>query len=75
MKVTYDPVADAMSIYFNDRKKSTKTVELNGDFLADYAGKELISLEILDVSKKLPREQLMSIRPESSTSSHVTRHV
>ena len=48
MKVTYDPVADAMYIYFSDRKKSTRTEEVSDDFLVDYRGKEMIGIEILD---------------------------
>lgn len=61
MKVTYDPTADAMAIRFSDVKKSDKTEELSGDFLADYAGGELVGIEILDVSKKLPKKSLESI--------------
>jgi len=61
MKISYDPEADAMFIYFVPGKKSTKTEEVYPDFLVDYSGKNLISLEILDVSKKLPREKFGSI--------------
>lgn len=35
MNVTYDPKADAMYIYFSD-KKSTKTIELRDDLLVVY---------------------------------------
>lgn len=58
MKVTYDPVADAMYIYFSDKKRSTRTAEVSDDLLVDYAGKELIGIEVLDVSKKLPKKEL-----------------
>ena len=58
MKVTYDPVADAMYIYFSDKKKSTRTEEVSEDFLVDYAGREMIGIEILEASRKLPKENL-----------------
>lgn len=61
MRVTYDPKADAMFIYFAPGKTSTRTEELGEDFLADYSGKTLIGLEILDVSKKLPKANLESV--------------
>ena len=63
MKVTYDPTADAMYIYFTEKKKSTRTEEVSDDFLVDYAGKEMIGIEILDASKKLPKENLQTIKP------------
>ena len=62
MKVTYDPKADAMYIYFS-KKKSTRTEEVREDLLIDYAGKELIGIEILDASKKLPQKNLQSMTP------------
>lgn len=58
MKVTYDSKADAMRISFSDDKTSTRTEELGRDFLADYSGNKLISVEILDASKKLPKNNL-----------------
>ena len=65
MKVTYDPVADAMYIYFSDKKKSTRTEEVSDDFLVDYAGSEMIGIEILDASRKLPKRNLESLKPAS----------
>ena len=62
MKVTYDPKADAMYIYFSEKKKSTRTEEVSDDFLVDYSGREMIGIEILDASKKLPKKNLESIR-------------
>lgn len=61
MKVTYDPKADAMSIFFYPSRKSTRTEEVGPGLLVDYSGKVLISLEILDVSKKLPKGNLESV--------------
>ena len=65
MKVTYDPVADAMYIYFTEKKKSTRTEEVSNDFLVDFAGKEMIGIEILDASRKLPKKNLESLKPSS----------
>ena len=65
MKVTYDSVADAMYIYFSDKKKSTRTEEVSDDFLVDYAGSEMIGIEILDASRKLPKRNLESLKPAS----------
>ena len=62
MKVTYDPKADAMYIYFSEKKKSTRTEEVSDGFLVDYSGREMIGIEILDASKKLPKKNLESIR-------------
>lgn len=58
MKVTYDPVADAMYIYMSDKKKSARTEEVGDGLLVDFSGKKLVGIEILDVSKKLPKKDL-----------------
>lgn len=60
MNVTYDPKADAMYIYFSD-KQSTNTVELREDLLVDYAGSEMIGIEVLDVSKKVAKKDMTSL--------------
>lgn len=57
MKVNYDSLADAMYIYLSD-KKSTRTEEIRDDLLVDYAGNNLVGIEILEVSKKLPKEEI-----------------
>lgn len=61
MKVSYDPEADAAYIYFLKNKKSTRTEEVGEGLLVDYNGNELIGIEILDVSKKFPKDELKSI--------------
>lgn len=61
MKISYDAVADAMYIHFSKNKTSTRTEELKDDFLADYAGHELIGIEVLNVSKKLPKKELSNV--------------
>ena len=58
MKVTYDPIADAMYIYVSDKKKSTRTEKVGDGLLVDFSGKKLVGIEILDVSKKLPKKEL-----------------
>ena len=61
MKVTYDPIADVMYFYFSEKKKSTRTEEVGSDLVVDYAGKELIGIEVLDASKKLSEQNMGSI--------------
>lgn len=61
MKISYDPKADAAYIYFIKDKKSTRTEEVGEGLLVDYNGDDLIGIEILDVSEKLPKEELKSI--------------
>ena len=61
MQNTYDPVADAMYIYLSDKKKSTRTEEVSADLIVDYAGRELIGIEVLDASKKLSKKNLDSV--------------
>lgn len=56
MKVTYDPQADAISIYLSN-KKSTRTEEIAEDFLVDFHDKIPVGIEILDVSNKLPEDE------------------
>ena len=60
MNVTYDPKADAVYIYFSD-KKSTNTVELRDDLMVDYAGSEMVGIEVLDVSKKIAKKDMSSL--------------
>lgn len=60
MNVTYDPKADAMYIYFSN-KKSTNTVELRDDLLVDYAGEEMIGIEVLGVSNKVAKKDTTSL--------------
>lgn len=58
MKVTYDPIADAMYIHLSDKKKSARTEEVGEGLLVDFSGDKLVGIEILDVSKKLPKKEL-----------------
>lgn len=54
MKISYDKRIDAMYIYLASKKKRiTETKELDDGWIADYAGEELVGIEILDASKAL----------------------
>lgn len=54
MKVTYDKTVDAMYVYLSPKKKGiSDTREINTGWIADYAGKELVGIEILNASKVL----------------------
>lgn len=66
MKISYDPIADAMFIYFSG-KKSTKTHEVGPNVLADFNGKDLVSIEILEASKKLDKKDLEKLTFEVPT--------
>lgn len=61
MKISYDPKADAAYIYFLKNKKSTRTEKVGEGLLVDYNGNKLIGIEILDVSQKLPKDEVKSI--------------
>ncbi|MBI2314804.1 DUF2283 domain-containing protein [Candidatus Daviesbacteria bacterium] len=54
MKISYDKKIDAMYIYLTSKRKQiTETKELDDGWIADYAGEELVGIEILDASKVL----------------------
>lgn len=67
MKVRYDPEADAIYIDLIPNKKSTRTEELREDILVDYNGKEMVGIEILDASSKLPKRSLTSMSDSKMT--------
>lgn len=52
MKITYDKKVDAMYIYLSPgKKKITNTRELTPGAMADYAGNNIVGIEILNASK------------------------
>lgn len=61
MKISYDPTVDAAYIYFRKNKKSTRTEEVGEGLLVDYNGKDLIGIEILDVSEKFPKDEIKTL--------------
>lgn len=74
MKVTYDPEADAMYIYLLPNKKSTRTEEIREDVLLDFAGKEMIGIEILAVSEKLSKKNLNKLSEHPEKYSQIVFH-
>lgn len=68
MRLTYDPYADALYIYTNGKKRITrKTQEIKPDLLVDFGPKnELVGIEILDISHKVPKKSLSRINFELS---------
>lgn len=61
MRITYDPRADAMNIKFQEGKYEISKEVAEG-IIIDYtkAGK-VIQIEILDVSKRMPKESIRDI--------------
>lgn len=59
MKITYDEQADAMYIQFQPESKLKETIKVREGILCD-VDKEgrIFGIEILDVSKRLPIEEL-----------------
>lgn len=70
MKFRYDKKADAMYIDLVPNKKSTHTEELREDILVDYNGKEMVGIEILDASNKLPKKSLVDAASSSPAILH-----
>ena len=65
MKITYDPYADAMYIFAGKIFKSASTISVQPDVLVDLDNKKrLVGIEILDISKKLPRKELRTVNLE-----------
>ncbi len=59
MKITYDEVADALYIQFQPESKIKETVKIREGILCDVDKEgKLFGIEILDVSKRLPLEEL-----------------
>lgn len=61
MRITYDPRADAINIKFQEGKYEISKEVAEG-IIIDYtkAGK-VIRIEILDVSKRMPKESIKDI--------------
>jgi len=67
MKVTYDPYADAIYLVLSEKKiKSSQT--FGTDVVIDYAeNKQPVGMEILSVSKKVPKKAIGSLQFELTT--------
>ena len=65
MKITYDPYADAMYLYTNGKRKAARTEDVRDDLLVDFDDRNnLMGIEILSVSRKLPPKALKSVNFE-----------
>ena len=61
MKITYDPKADAMNIKFQEGKYVISKEVAEG-IVIDYTKEgKVIQIEILDVSKRMPKESMKDI--------------
>ncbi len=61
MKITYDPEADAMNIQFQKGKYEISK-EIAEGIIIDYTREgKVISIEILDVSKRMPKESIKEV--------------
>lgn len=61
MRITYDPVADAMNIQFQKGTYNTSK-KVAEDIIIDMTKNgKLISIEILDVSKRMPKKSIKDI--------------
>lgn len=73
MKISYDEVDDAMYIRFSDAKYYQSDEVREGVILDfDKSGK-MIALEVLDVSKRLPKASLDSINFEVAHPERIAR--
>jgi len=62
MEITYDKKADAANILFQKRGKYNVSEEIGEGVIVDYTKRgRIISIEILDVSKRVPRRSLEKI--------------
>jgi len=61
MKITYDPKADAMNIKFQEGEYEISKEVAEG-IVIDYTKEgKVIQIEILDVSKRMPKESMKDI--------------
>jgi uncharacterized protein YuzE len=52
MKITYDPKADALYIFFTEKPAQVTTKRLDEDFAVDFAPNgEVVGIEVLDASE------------------------
>lgn len=59
MKITYDEQADALYIQFQPESKVKETVQIREGILCDIDKQgRIFGIEVLDVSKRLPIEEL-----------------
>jgi len=62
MKIEYDPKYDVMNVEFISDAKRGESVELEDGIIIDYTeDKRIVSIEILDVKKRISHEKEESV--------------
>jgi len=61
MKITYDPNVDAMNIHFQKSKYSISEEIAEGIIIDMTKDGKVISIEILDVSKRMPKKSIQDV--------------
>lgn len=61
MKITYDPRADAMNINFQEGKYDISKEVAEGIIIDYTKSGKLMRIEILDVSKRMPKDSIKDI--------------
>lgn len=61
MKVSYDAKADAMNITFQDGKYDVSEEITEGIVVDLTKDRKIISIEILDASKRMPKESVKNV--------------
>lgn len=61
MKIKYDPKADAMNIIFQKGKYDISKEVADGIIIDIGEKGKILSIEILDVSKRMPRESIEDV--------------
>lgn len=61
MKIIYDPKEDAMNIKFQEGKYEVSEEVAEGIIVDLTKSGKILSIEILDVSKRMPKEQMREI--------------
>jgi uncharacterized protein YuzE len=65
MKVTYDPSVDAVYIYLTKTIREPKTRQIDDDIILDFDEQgRLVGIEVLDASKRLDLEVVLSASKE-----------
>ncbi len=60
MKITYDPMVDAVYVYLTAKIKEPETRHIDEDINLDFDAKmRLVGIEVLDASKRLDLKHLL----------------
>ena len=61
MRITYDPNVDAMNIHFQKGKYDTSEEVADGVIVDTTKNGKIISIEILDASKRMPKQSIQDV--------------